>query len=93
MQRITITLPPQSELLEIGRRTWINNQERDADRLYRDCIERLPVKLEIVVQSSFESRHRALQDLIATAVNARTQWERIQACAEAAGPAHEERAA
>lgn len=93
MQRITITLPPDAELIELGRRAWLTQHEREADRLYRACIERLPTLLDKVVQSSFETRHGTLQDLAACVINARTQWERIHACAELAGPACAERAA
>jgi hypothetical protein len=79
MPRASITLPPADALLQRGRIDWLRERRQESERIFRSCLERLPSLVDRVRTADPSDRYEALQDLAACAVNARTQWEQIEA--------------
>lgn len=79
MPKASITLPPAEALLQRGRIGWLRERRQESHRLFVGCLERLPSLVDRVRNAMDADRYEALQDLAACAVNARTQWEQIEA--------------
>ena len=79
MPKATITLPPAEALLRRGRIDWLRERHHESERHFRGCMERLPALVDRVRTAERADRYEALQDLTACAVNARTQWEQLEA--------------